>query len=74
MNKIYALRVRGKTKDWEFHVDVDPKYVQEWRDDGLNIDPVINIIPAWWVNAGFSIKFWCFWQDLFNFKNPFKER
>lgn len=41
------------------------------RSDGLNIIVPENIIPAWVVDAGL-LRPWCFLQDLWNFKNPFR--
>ena len=73
MNKLYEIQVKGKTKDWLFIVEANPKYIQEWRNDGLVIDELLNKIPKWWVDMGFSVRFWCFWQDLLNFNNPFKK-
>lgn len=73
MKKLYALDIRGKWKEWTFEVWVDPKYVDEWRSDGLHIDEIVNTIPEWWMNLGFSARLWCFFQDLFNLKNPFAD-
>ena len=69
--KLYSLNIRGRHKEWGFPIWADPKHVEDWRADGLNVDEIVNIIPEWWVNAGFSVRLWCFFQDLFNFKNPF---
>jgi hypothetical protein len=68
--KLYSLSIRGRQHSWNFHVYVDPKYVPEWRADGIEIDEVCNTIPEWVVNAGL-LRPWCFFQDLFHFKNPF---
>lgn len=32
---------------------------------------LLNVIPAWWVDLGLPARWWCFWQDVFNFRNPF---
>lgn len=69
--KLYQLTVRGKLKAWNFDVYVDPQYVEEWRADGLVIDEVCNVIPEWVADIGLTSA-WCFAQDVFNFKNPFK--
>lgn len=61
--KLYALNIRGKRKEWSFHVWVDPKYLDEWRADGLSLDEIVNTIPQWWVDAGFSVRLWCWLQD-----------
>jgi|TARA_R110000822_G_scaffold6177_1_gene26109 hypothetical protein len=36
-------------------------------------DEEVNSIPAWWVYSGLSVRWFCFFQDIFNFKNPFKK-
>jgi hypothetical protein len=70
MKKLYALTVRGRQREWSFHVDVDPRYVPEWRADGLEIDEIVNTIPEWIVDLHLT-RVWCFCQDIFNFRNPF---
>jgi hypothetical protein len=37
----------------------------------LEVHDVINTIPVWVAGLGMT-RVWCFAQDLFNFKNPFK--
>lgn len=69
--KLYSLEVRGHEHLWSFHVLVDPKYVDEWRADGLELNRLENIIPSWVVDAGL-MRPWCFLQDIFHFKNPFR--
>lgn len=65
MQKLYSISVRGKTKNWSFDFYADPKYVKDWRNDGLQVDEVVNSIPQWYVDMGFPIKLWCFVQDVF---------
>jgi len=65
MNKLLSVTVKGKTKTWSFNFYGDPKDLEEWRDDDLEIDEVVNTIPDWAVYAGL-IKPWIFIQDLFN--------
>lgn len=47
MKKLYSITVKGKQKEWGFDVWLDPKYLPDWREDGLQIDEVFNIIPVW---------------------------
>ena len=47
MRKIMSISVKGKEHSWAFMFVHDDKFLQEWRDDGLSIDEVINIIPKW---------------------------
>jgi len=69
--KLMSVRVEGNEKVWSFNFYGDPKYVKEWENDGLVIDEILNQIPVWAVNAGL-LRPWVFFQDLFNFNNPFK--
>lgn len=71
MKKLYSLQVRGKSKEWSFDIIANPKHVEDWREDGLEIDEIINRIPEWVVDIGLT-KLWIFIQDLYNFRNPFK--
>lgn len=68
--KLYSLTVRGKTHTWSFHTYIDPRYVEEWRADGIEIDEIVNTIPEWVVDIGLT-RAWCFVQDVFHFRNPF---
>lgn len=68
--KLLSVTVKGTENTYSFNFVGDTKYLQEWRDDGLIIDEVLNVIPVEVVNAGW-LKPWIFLQDVFNFKNPF---
>jgi hypothetical protein len=71
--KLHAITVRGKQHEWTFNVYVDPKYLPEWRDDGLEIVELGYIIPEWIQDKGYgAMRVWCFLQDCFHFRNPFK--
>jgi hypothetical protein len=69
--KLLSVTVQGKEKKWSFNFYEDPKYIQEWRNDGLVIYEILNTVPVWVVDFGL-LKPWVFFQDVFNFKNPFK--
>lgn len=70
-NKRLSVDVRGREKRWSFEFMGDPKCIEEWRADGLEVFEIENTVPAWVVDFGL-VKPWCFVQDLFNFKNPLK--
>jgi len=59
------LEVHGKNKTWDFTVEGDSKYLEEWRDDELDINPLVNVIPQLVVDIG-GLRPWCFFQDLLN--------
>lgn len=71
--KLLSIAVKGKKHVWGFDFYADPKHIKEWRDDGLDVVQIENIVPEWIVDLGL-IKPWCFLQDLWNFKNPFKNK
>lgn len=64
-----TLFVRGKTQEWDFVVvDQQAKYLQDMRDDGLEIYPLVNEIPPWFPFIGLWNRIqslWCKVQDLF---------
>jgi hypothetical protein len=70
-NKLMCINVRGLSKKWGFTFYGDPQHVNGWQDDGLDVYVVENVIPAWVASLGL-VKPWCFLQDVFNLKNPFK--
>ena len=47
----------------------DPKHLPDWRADGVEVYEIENVIP-WWA-ARFP-RAWCFAQDVFNFRNPWR--
>jgi len=65
--KLMSIEIKGKHKSWSFPFYGDSKYLNEWREDGLKIDEIVNTIPEWVVDLGLT-KVWCFFQDIFNFK------
>jgi hypothetical protein len=66
MKKLLSIEVRGNTNEWSFNFYGDPKYLEEWREDGLEINEIVNTIPEWVVDMGLT-RLWIFFQDLFNF-------
>ena len=69
--KLLSITVRGHSHQWSFEFFGDPRYLDEWRADGLDIVQVENIVPAWVVDLGLT-RAWCFAQDVFNFRNPWR--
>jgi hypothetical protein len=73
VKKLIAIEVKGIRKRWSFSFYADPKHVDDWRIDGLNVTLIENTIPIWVVDYKL-IRPWCFMQDILNFKNPFRHR
>jgi hypothetical protein len=68
-DKLMFIEVRGTAKRWCFNFYGDPRYLGDWRADGLEVNVIENTIPLWVAKLGLT-RAWCFSQDLFNFKNP----
>lgn len=69
--KLLHITVRGKDKTWGFEFYGYPRYLDEWRADGLDIVEVVNTVPMWVVDLGLT-RARCFAQDVFNFRNPWR--
>lgn len=63
--------VKGKQKKWVFDFEGDEKYIQDYKDDGLEVYQTGDLIPMWIVEYNLT-KPYLFITKLFNFKNPFK--
>jgi hypothetical protein len=70
--KLLSIDVRGTHKKWGFVFVGDPKHIDEWRADGLDVNEIENMIPEWVADAGL-VRPWCFLQDLLNFRNPWRK-
>jgi len=62
--KLYSVIIQGKWHKWSFDVWAYPEYAEEWKQDGLQVDEIVNSIPEWWVSIGLPVKLWCFFQDI----------
>ena len=69
--KKMSITVRGHKNSYSFDFMGDPAHLDQWREDGLEVYEIHNTVPEWVADIGL-IRAWCFMQDLFNFKNPFK--
>lgn len=45
----------------------------DWRQSGVIVHEVENLVPVWVAALGRrAVRIWCFGQDIFNFKNPWR--
>lgn len=65
------IQVDGKEHEWSVHALMTQTQVDDMRADGVEVGVIENKIPFWVADAGL-IGPWCFFQDLWNFKNPFR--
>lgn len=64
--KLYTVKIKGKSNDYYFHVWLGPEFLDEYREDGIELDEVINTVPAWL--PAVLVKPWVAAQDIFNFR------
>jgi len=67
MKKLLSVEVKGAEHNWSFNFYGDPKHLEDWREDGLEVNEIINTVPEWVVDCGLA-KPWIFFQDVFNFR------
>ena len=73
MRKRYSLIIQGHQRRWGFEVLADPEHLNDWLEDGIEIEEIVNTYPQWVVVLGLQ-RPWRFAQDVFQFKNPWRER
>jgi hypothetical protein len=71
--KLMFVEVRGDRSQWMFEFYGNPRFLPDWRSDGLTVEVIENTVPAW-LPAWFPVRLWCGLQDVFNFRNPFGAR
>lgn len=67
-----TIDVRGERKTWGITWDASKDQIEAMRADGIEIGIVMNSIPEWVAELGYGpTRAWCFFQDVWNLKNPF---
>lgn len=65
------LDVRGKAHEWGLTVPMKQAQIDAMREDGIEVGILENVVPFWINECGLTLP-WCFFQDIWNFKNPFR--
>lgn len=68
MKKRYCLHVQGENHRWSLDLIADPRHVEDWRNDGLDVYESRGSVPAW--VPAWLVGAWCFLQDLFYWRSP----
>lgn len=66
------LSIRGKENEFSVIAELPQKAIDAMRADEIEVGIVENHIPAWVVAFG-PTRIWCFFQDIWNLKNPFRD-
>jgi hypothetical protein len=66
-----TISVRGREHEWSVTWDAPQGQIDAMRDDGIDVGLVMHTVPEWAVSVGL-LRPWCFVQDVWNFRNPFR--
>lgn len=66
-----TIEVRGQLSRWVVDWQASQAQIDAMRADGLDVGIIENTIPEWVAVIGLA-RPWCFVQDVWNFKNPFR--
>jgi hypothetical protein len=66
-----SIEVTGKSSRWGVTWDASKEQIEAMQADGIDVGIVENSIPLWVVEIGCATP-WCFMQDIWNLKNPFR--
>lgn len=67
-----SVDVQGKKRQWAIPANLSKSAIEDMRADGLNIIVPEYTFPALVADVGL-IRPWCFFQDVLNFRNPFRK-
>lgn len=63
MKRLYSITIHGKHKTWSHLVWANPEHVADWREDGIEVDEVVAVVPEW-VNSIGLTRPWCWLQRV----------
>lgn len=69
--KLASVEIRGRRSMWGINWHATPEQIAAMRADGIEVYEIENTIPTSIAGMGLT-RAWCFLQDLWNLKNPFR--
>lgn len=67
--KLVSIEVRGRQHEWAVTWVANEDQITAMRADGFDVLEIRFSMPAWVMEQGLA-PVWCFFQDLWNFRNP----
>ena len=65
--KLVSVEIRGKYKRWSINCYASNEEIETMREDGLEVDEIVNSVPLWAYNLHIS-RLYIFLQDVWNFR------
>ena len=65
------LKMSGRTSTFSVRAEMSWEQIKAMNDDDIEIGILENTAPEWVVDFGL-LSVWCFIQDIWSFKNPWR--
>jgi hypothetical protein len=63
MTRLYSITIQGTRRTWNHLVWAKPEHAEEWRQDGIEVDEVLYIVPDLVQSMGLT-RPWCWLQKI----------
>ena len=63
MTRLYSITIQGTQRTWNHLVWAKPEHAEEWRQDGIEVDEVLYIVPDLIQGMGLT-RPWCWLQKI----------
>ena len=63
MTRLYSITIQGTQRTWNHLVWAKPEHAEEWRQDGIEVDEVLYIVPDLIQSMGLT-RPWCWLQKI----------
>lgn len=67
-----VLNIRGKRSEWGITTPLPQATIDAMVEDDIEVGILENVVPFWINEAGLA-RPWCFFQDIWSLKNPFRQ-
>lgn len=66
-----TMHIRGQRFEWAVDSLMSEDQIKEMREDGLEVHILEYSMPVWVKENGLG-SLWCFFEDIFRLRNPFR--
>jgi hypothetical protein len=63
MTRLYSITIQGTQRTWNHLIWANPEHAEEWRQDGIEVDEVLYIVPDLVQSMGLT-RPWCWLQKI----------
>lgn len=66
-----TMHIRGQRHEWVVNSLMPEEQIKDMRNDGIDVCILEYSMPAWVADIGLG-SVWCFFEDIFRLRNPFR--